>query len=169
VFVPVSVKPSLAEDQRVYDARDAAKPTAVTAVPTDDMPKVARNAELESLVAAMRETQALRSLEYQGGSSRAVGASEASGEESEQREVGEDGLLVVGDLEDDFIMSVLDADALAPQFSADASVLDTLPEDDEDDEGSDYTDRVSSKRGYASLYPSVVSHRLTPAGWARHA
>lgn len=32
VFVPVTVKPTLADDERVYDARDAAKPTTVTAV-----------------------------------------------------------------------------------------------------------------------------------------
>jgi hypothetical protein len=31
-FVPVVVKPVLDDDERVYDARDAAKPTAVTAV-----------------------------------------------------------------------------------------------------------------------------------------
>ena len=32
VFVPVTVKPVLQDDQRVYDARDSAKPTAVAPV-----------------------------------------------------------------------------------------------------------------------------------------
>jgi hypothetical protein len=120
-------------------------------VPVEDTAKVARNAELEALIAAMDEARALtaRAEDAAGGAtpldepstegpSRETAAAAAEEEEQE----GELGLVVAGDLEDDFILAVLDADALpaAGRGAGGVTILEALTEDD--DEGSDLTDRV---------------------------
>ena len=155
----------LDDDERVYDARDAVKPTAVTAVrvlpgaacessgpcflrrtrppqlQVEDTAKVARNAELAELVEAMKEARTLpvehktRSEAATTGAVAPGGGGQAAGRVEGE---GADDVLEAGDLEDDFIMSVLDAESLPPR--ALDTVLEALTEDDED--GSDCTDRV---------------------------
>ena len=100
----------------------------------EDSAKVARNAELAELVEAMREARMMAVEHTPRGEASASGA--AAPDASSELE-GDD-VLVAGDLEDDFILSVLDADALPLHGGAG---LDTVLEALTEDEGSDGTDR----------------------------
>jgi hypothetical protein len=101
----------------------------------EDNAKVARNAELAELVEAMREARALPVEHTARGEASAKGAAVLGGASSELE--GDD-VLVAGDLEDDFILSVLDADSL-PLHGG--TGLDTVLEALTEDDGSDGTDR----------------------------
>ena len=107
----------------------------------EDTAKVARNAELAELVEAMKEARTLP-VEHKARSEAATTGAVApgGGGQAAGRVEGEgaDDVLEAGDLEDDFILSVLDAESLPPR--ALDTVLEALTEDDED--GSDCTDRV---------------------------